>query len=260
MLKLRKRWRWLLTPSLATIFITVTDSWQPGFTQSVRDIAPRADQLLQQSSKTLKAAPAFKFQADTTIDTVRQSGQKLQYSTVNKVVVRRPNNLWAETTGDLRNLRFYYDGKTFAVLNPNKQLYSTLKAPPTIDGLVDFIADQYGLVFPLVDLVYSDPYAGLTSQVESGSYLGLNTVSGKKCHHLAFTQEIIDWQIWVEDSPQALPCKLLITYKDEPSSPQYTAVFSNWQLGTAAAEKQQFTFVKPAQASKIDFLPLPRLE
>ncbi len=265
MSKLRKCWQWLLTLSLAAVCITVADSHVPGFTQTtptqtVPNIAPRADQLLRQTSKALKAAPAFRFQADITIDTVRQTGQKLQYGTRTEVVVRRPNSLWAETNGDRRNLRLYYDGKTFAILNPSRKLYSTLVAPPTIDALVDRLANQYGLVFPLADLVYSDPYASLTSRIESGSYIGLHTVNGKKCHHLAFTQEVIDWQIWVEDRPQALPCKLLITYKTESDSPQYTAVFSNWQLGASAAEKQQFTFVRPPQATRIDFLPLPRLE
>ncbi len=254
--KLRKRWRWLLTSSLATIFITVADSWLPSLAQTVPGIAPRADQLLQQTSKTLKATPVFSFKTDVTIDTVKRSGQKLQYGSRGEVVVRRPNSLWAVVNGDRRNLQLYYDGKTFAVLNPDKQLYSTLAAPPpTIDALLDLLADQYGLVFPLADLVYSDPYASLTGQLDSGSYIGLHAVNGKQCHHLAFTQEVIDWQIWVEDSPQALPCKLLITYKAERGSPQYTAVFSNWNLDAVAPEKRQFTFVRPPKATRVDFLP-----
>ena len=53
---------------------------------------------------------------------------------------------------------------------------------------------------------------------------------GKRCHHLAFAQEHVDWQVWIEDGAQPLVRKFVITYKDEPGAPQYTAIFFDWKL------------------------------
>ena len=36
------------------------------------------------------------------------------------------------------------------------------------------------------------------------------------CRALAFVEKDIDWQIWIEDGPQLIPCKLVITYKTRP--------------------------------------------
>ncbi len=76
------------------------------------------------------------------------------------------------------------------------------------------------------------------------------TVLGVPCEHLAFTQTNIDWQIWIEDGAKPVPRKFLITYKDEPGSPQFTALFSNWDFETKLPDFV-FKFEPPAGASKI---------
>lgn len=256
MLKLMHQRPWALTLSLMLAWAMAV---RPSLSQTKPSPSSTAisktDQLLRQASETLKAAPSFSFQADISIDSVKSTGQKLQYSAISNVIVRRPDRLWAEVNGDRRTLRFYYDGTNFAVLNPDTQLYATLAAPRTIDALVDTLAEGYGLVFPLADLVYSDPYKSFTGQVKQSSYIGLHNVNGQKCHHLAFRQEVIDWQIWVREDSKPLFCKLVITYKQEPGLPQYTAVFSQWDLDPPTLEDHQFTFKAPPNAKKIDFLP-----
>jgi len=76
-----------------------------------------------------------------------------------------------------------------------------------------------------------------------------------KCHHLAFRQEGIDWQIWIEDSDQALPRKLVITLKEQPGHPQYLALIDKWNL-TPDAPDSAFEFTPPAGAKRIDLTPL----
>ena len=73
---------------------------------------------------------------------------------------------------------------------------------------------------------------------------------GVPCEHLAFTQGNIDWQLWIEDGPRPVPRKFVITYKDEPDSPQFTAVFSNWDFTTELPDFL-FTFEPPTGASRI---------
>jgi hypothetical protein len=63
-----------------------------------------------------------------------------------------------------------------------------------------------------------------------------------------------DYQIWVTRDPQPLLKKAIITYKTLPGSPQYTAVFSNWNFNPNTPA-ETFTFSPPIGAKKIEFLP-----
>jgi len=114
------------------------------------------------------------------------------------------------------------------------------------------LARKYGLVMPLADLAFPDPYTELTENVRSGQYIGMGYVFDTKCHHLAFKQDTVDWQIWVEDTEQALPRKMVITFKTEPTQPQYTAFLSDWNLSPETSDAM-FTFTPPPDAKKIEF-------
>jgi hypothetical protein len=52
----------------------------------------------------------------------------------------------------------------------------------------------------------------LIDGVIRGEYLGLQSVEGISCHHLALEQETIDWQLWIDAGPSALPRKLTIRW------------------------------------------------
>ncbi len=58
--------------------------------------------------------------------------------------------------------------------------------------------------------------------VQRGEYLGIHEAAGVPCHHLAFEQATIDWQLWIDAGKDPLPRKLVITYKTEDEVPQYT--------------------------------------
>ena len=219
-------------------------------------IESRARKILQAMGEYLKKAKAFSVHGEITHEEVLASGRKLQYSASNNVMVRRPNKIRADYRGDLRKSSFWYDGKSVTLLHTEKNLYATFSAPKEIDATIDFAMEKYGLSLPVSDLVYSDPYAVLIENVKSGFYEGLHIVNGVMCHHLAFTQENIDWQIWVEDGAQAVPRKLVITYKDSPGCPQYTAVLSDWDFSVRLPDIL-FTFEAPVDAEQIEFLTVP---
>ncbi len=216
----------------------------------------RAKRILQAMGEYLKTAKAFSVHGEITYEEVLASGRKLQYSASNNVMVRRPNRIRADYRGDLRKSSFWYDGKSITLLHLEENLYATFSAPNEIDATIDFAMEKYGLSLPVADFVYSDPYAVLIENVRSGFYEGLHMVNGVRCHHLAFTQENIDWQIWIEDGAQIVPRKLVITYKDSPESPQYTAVLSDWDFSVRLPDIL-FTFEASVDAEQIEFLTVP---
>jgi len=77
------------------------------------------------------------------------------------------------------------------------------------------------------------------------------TVLGVPCEHLAFSLGKVDWQIWVEQGNRPVPKKIVITYKDEAGTPEYTAIFSDWDFQTKLKDTQ-FNFVAPPGTTKID--------
>jgi hypothetical protein len=217
----------------------------------VRNVEARADQELKKMSEFLAKLPHFALEAEETFDELPDGQLRRQLTNVRRVAVERPNHVAADATGDTLNRAAWYDGRTVTFLDKEHNVYATIEAPGTIDAAFDKLEDEYGVVLPLADLLYSDPYAVLMAGVTYGRYLGLHQAAGASCHHLAFSQDTIEWQIWIDAGDKPLPRKLVISYVDEPGEPQYSAVIRRWNLESKVPEGL-FTFEAPEGAQKID--------
>jgi hypothetical protein len=220
-------------------------------------VAPQADRLLREMGDYLKSAQQFSFQAGITFDDVLPSGQKIQFGATQDVAVRRPGGAYVEYRGDVGSRRFWYNGETITLYDPGHNFYGSEKAPPKLDEAMNHLMKEFGFSPPLADLLYSDPYQVLRERVQFGIYVGLSEVTGTRCHHLAFVEKYIDWQIWIEDGKELVPLKILITYKTLPGAPQFTALLSDWDFTTRLPDAL-FAAAVPAGAQKIQFLDLAK--
>ncbi len=218
-------------------------------------IDPVADKLLRAMSKTLSSAKAFTFGADVNFDQLLVSGQHIQYGGAAKLTVQRPDKVYAEYAGDLQRKKIWYSGKDVTVLDVDKNFYGKLPVPANIDDAMDDLMEDYGFTLPLSDVVVSDPYKAFVTNVAAGVVIGDSTINGESCKHLAFVEKFIDWQIWISNGAQALPCKLVITYKTLPGGPQYSAVFSDWAINPAI-DASLFTPVLPEGSEQITVLKI----
>ena len=219
------------------------------------DVDADAHRLLKQMSTFLSGLQQFSYHTETTDDRVLSSGQLLQFANSVDVFVRRPDRLRANIQGDTQNQNLIYDGKTITLLETELNVFAMLEAPATIEEALDHALEAFDLRAPLSDLVYRNLYDTLISNIESGFYVGQHTVAGVSSHHLAFRQEDIDWQVWIEDGERPLPRKIVITRKRVAGAPQFTALLSDWQLSPGLPDNL-FTFSPPDEAARIDFLPL----
>lgn len=218
-------------------------------------IDARADQWLRRMSDYLGSMRQFSFVAEAAFDEVSETtGQKLQFSRLSRVDVARPDAIRGATEGDLESRRYWYDGRRLTILDTDRNVYSQVSVPPRIDDMFDHVADEYGLVVPLSDLLFDDVYDALVEGVLIGQYVGRHRVGPYRCHHLAFTQDTIDWQIWIEDGERPLPRKMVITYKDLPDAPQYTALFTEWRT-RESFPSDHFRFEPPATARRVEMSP-----
>jgi hypothetical protein len=215
-------------------------------------VAEQADRLLRQMAEYVGSAQQFTFHADITFDHVLPSGQKLQFSAAEDVALHRPGGLYVEWTGDLGDRQFWYDGKSVTLYDPSTPFYASEAAPAELDGMLEKLLPQLHFSPPLVDLLYSNPYQQLRGNIQFGFDLGMNQVNGRSCRTLAFVEKDIDWQIWIDDGPQLIPCKLVITYRSLPSQPQFSAVFKDWDFDPRIAAPV-FTPQLPPGTQKIAF-------
>ena len=193
---------------------------EPELQPGSRLVEARAEELVRQMSQRLATAPAFSLEAEEFYDEVPEHSPRRQLAATRHVSLRRPDRLAGDAVGDALHRAFWYDGKTFAAHDREQNVYASGGVPASIDEALDWVFDQTGTVIPLADFLYADPYARLMGDVQRGVYLGIHEAAGVPCHHLAFEQATIDWQVWIDAGPDPLPRKLVIAYKTEDEVPQ----------------------------------------
>ena len=213
-------------------------------------VDPRADELLKRMGDYLGEARFFSVSTEIWQDVQLSSGQRVQAGRSVELKVRRPDRLRAEVHSTRRNHELIYDGSAITLFNRNQNFYGTVQTSGSLDKVMDVACERFGITMPLEDFIRSDPHKDFLQKVTIGNDIGPVNVMGVACEHLAFSQDNIDWQVWIENGVRPVPRKFVITYKDEPDSPQFTAIFSNWDFETKLPDFV-FKFEPPEGASKI---------
>jgi hypothetical protein len=215
--------------------------------------APIPEEVLRSSLALLRGARGVSVRLVVINDEVVATGQKLQRSSDGLLKIRRPDRFRVDVSADRYSRSIVYDGKTLFVYDPDKKLYASVAAPPTIDATAAAVREKLGLDLPLSQLFADDPFAALNARTRTGTYVGLHRIDGIACHHLAFSQENLDWQIWIAAQDSPVPRKIAIDFKNRPGRPQYIALLSDWNLQAVLADSA-FRFSPPPGAQKIEFL------
>ncbi|MBP7712994.1 MAG: DUF2092 domain-containing protein [Gammaproteobacteria bacterium] len=215
-----------------------------------RVIDRAAERLMVDFCGLLTAADRFSFQLDASFDEVLRTGTRVQYHKSSEVVVQRPDRLRVDAESDKGARSFFYDGKTLAVYDPDRNLYAVFPAPPTLDAMLDAAEDR-GLTIPLNDLARSKPCAGLAELTRTGHYAGRHYFNGEPHHHLVFVTDGADIQLWLDTGEVPLLRKVVIDYRALPGAPRYEGVLTDWSF-EPAIEASTFTFTVPQQAVKVE--------
>lgn len=221
-------------------------------------VDPHAQQILRRACTVLAESNAFTFHAEINFDRVMPSQVKLQFAGASDFAVRRPNELAVDYESDLGAKRLRYNGKTLTIFDAPSMTYASTPVPPSIDGMLDSVAEMHNLTIPLADLALSNPCEHLNKQILFGSYVGVGDVAGVACDHLAFAQTNVDWQIWIQRSGKPLPRKIVINYRTTPGLPQYAAVISDWKFPATIADSR-FAIQIPKKAIRIKIVDVKEL-
>jgi hypothetical protein len=177
-----------------------------------------------------------------------ESGRQVTRSSTIALTVHRPNRLRADvqTEGALRQL--FYDGHSFTIWSPRAGYYASAPAPGTIANLITLAAERYAVELPLDSLFPWEHFE--PGELRAASALGSSQVEGVECEHFSYRQPGLDWELWIEKGPDALPRRIQLTGTGENALPNRRVTYL-WLRGLIQAESQ-FTFVPPKDARKIE--------
>lgn len=216
-------------------------------------VDPDALQILKGMTDYVGGLQQFSMHTENTYEDVLVTGQKIQYGFSTDIVVQRPDKIRAERTEGTAHALFIYDGAEFSVYAPQQNLFATVDAPDTIDDFLHFARDSLDLVPPAGDMVFSNAFELLTAGITTGIVVGEEIIDGVRCHHLAFTTPVVDWQVWIAEGAKPLPLRYVLTTRDDPAQPQFVTAISNWNTAPKI-DGGTFAFDPPANAMEIDFI------
>jgi hypothetical protein len=203
------------------------------------------------------SAKQFSFQAKTIRVYTEAGGVPLHIFHTMKVTVQRPNHVAAEVTGDDGSDKLVFDGKTLVIFSGQNKKYASLSVPDgtTIDGMLKEAVGRYGIDFPLADLLSEAPNKAFLTGVSSGRLVDTVMIDGAPYDHLFFSQPPgIDLELWLPKTGQAVPRRLIVTYRAPPGQPNFVAEFSDWNFDIHPSESE-FVFQPPAGTEQVALKP-----
>lgn len=218
-----------------------------------------AKAIFKTMSDFLVGQKAMSFDYDATLEIVTAEMQKVGFASSGALTASRPDKVRMSRTGGFADVEMVYDGKTLSAYGKNLNVYAKHATAGTIDELIDVLRDDFGLEAPAADLLSSNPYEIMMSNVTGGQDLGSGVIRGKVCDHLAFRTADVDWQLWVAQGDKPFPCRFTITSRMAALAPSYSIEFSGWKSGEEVAA-DDFQLKTAADAKEVAVTDLKGLD
>ncbi len=216
--------------------------------ETVKTTLPVASAILMDAYRYLGSLDSFSFNAVTSNDDVYRDTMLVSYQHKVEVSLQRPDKLRVHVFGDLKNRSTYLIEDTFTLIDNEHNFYGQVQVPKTIDSTLDHLFENFNIKTPLANLLYTDLDKRLPPK-HKGYYFGSTLIDDKMCHHIGFTNENRELQVWIEKSQTPLIKKFVIIDKVEKLNPR-SATLIRWDLHPRFDEKH-FRFNAPEGAVKI---------
>ncbi len=162
-----------------------------------------------------------------------ESGELFRRDLVREVVVRRPDAAFFGAQGD-RGDRVWYAASTLTLASDRDKTWAEAPVPGSFDAALGEFGARIELLQPMTDLLSGALWDADVASDRGGGWVSIETIGKKLCDRVVYSQKGVDWQLWIEDGPNALPCQLMLVYKLEPGPARSTLVFRDWNLAAVA--------------------------
>ncbi|HET6323851.1 MAG TPA: DUF2092 domain-containing protein [Planctomycetaceae bacterium] len=216
---------------------------------------PKAVEICKKAGDLYKHAKTF--HADGALDAkIDAGGQQIDINATLVFDFERSNQVAIKVrvkSDAEEGLDLISDGKKLTTYRRKIHQYVQDDAPKEVGGLglavLKLGVRSPGILLP--NVLHADPGASLLDGVNSCSYVGIDKVDGTPAHHLKFSQEQFDWEMWV--AADGKPLILQMTRSaDVPGGKLNTReTYKNWTIDAPAA-KDAFVFSPPKGTTKMD--------
>lgn len=226
--------------------------------QQAPGISKEATTALLDMGKTLRSRE-YAFQARTIRVYAGRHGRFLHIFHTLDILVRRPDRLRVEVTGDDGATKLFYDGKTVVLYGAEKNRYARVTVPDTIPAMMQKVMGRLRVDFPLADFLAAAPNKAFLTGVTRGWEVGTVAIDGVPARHLFFVQPPgVELELWVDKTERSLPRRLIVTYRKLPGQPRFIAEFSHWDF-SVHPDDAAFAFHPPAGAEEVPLRPIGKL-
>lgn len=204
--------------------------------------------LLKAMSDYIGGLGSLETSVDTSVEIITPSLEKIAFASTSSMKMVRPDRMRVERSGGFGDMTLVFDGRTLTMRSGALGAYAQVPLKATTNELVSAVESQFGLGVPGADLLLQNSYELLIADVLEAKIVGEGVIEGQRCDHLAFRNFDTDWQLWIRQGAEKIPCKMIITSKTVGMAPQYTVDVRSWK-GNPRFPAGTFDF-KPIAADK----------
>jgi hypothetical protein len=125
--------------------------------------------------------------------------------------------------------------------------------PLDIDAALDKLSTDYGVKVAVAELLRTNLYDRILSNIQTGQYLDKEPVGGVDCDHVAFVTPDADWEAWFQTGDRPVLRKFSIAYRNAPSRPRYTMLIDKFDTGNVSGGS--FVAAVPPGSTRVDLAP-----
>ncbi len=224
--------------------------------EPIAEVSAEAIAAVERMSAFIASRSSLGFTAEIQYDAIQSSGQKLEFGSERRIILRRPSRARVSVTHwDGAEELMVFDGKRLSVALPEQRIYASVAFEGTASQAFDHLVDEHNVASPLFDLLSADLPKHVKSRTISALDLGTVTIGGVRSDHYAFHGERVDFQIFIRQGDEPVPLRFVIDYHAEPGSPQFRAQLRDWELD-ASPPDSLFRFAPVTGAQRVPFAEL----
>lgn len=217
--------------------------------------AAQAKSLFKAMSDYLGKQTKMSFDLDTSLEVVTTDQQKLSLTSSGSLTMVRPDKVRMVRHGGFANAELYFDGKTLSLFRRDRNIYSKIEIPGSIEHLTEELRDRYQRPLPAADLLSANVHDAMMPDVKDVKDLGTGFIRGIECDHIAFRTDEVDWQLWIARGDRPYPVRLIVTSKKVAGSPQYQVDVTDFKTG-GQVSSADFSFTPPPGARRVQLSEL----
>jgi len=236
---------------------TVTEkaNWTPPARPETVDHDIDSRIIIERALAFMEGHQELAFEALVTYGAIQEDGQKIHFDILQRVAVRRPEQLyWMTVFDDASTHMAWCNRGEFTLLKQPANIWGRIIVPPSISDAVSRISNEYDIDVPFVDLLAGNSAElWLGDDVLSVDYVDPAWIDGLWTDHIAIRKPGVDIELWFRQGDEPFPVKVELVYTTEPQMPGYSARFNKWS--TKVPDGAIPKFEAPTGSEQVEVVP-----